>query len=101
MEQIYIIGDIDTVSAFRLSGVTGVISGTQDAGAKLEEIIRKGDAVIVAITNDLADKLQERMRWINLNLQAPVVISIPGIDDIHGFRRSVISYISEALGISL
>jgi hypothetical protein len=38
---------------------------------------------------------------INLNLPAPVVIAIPGIDDAQGFRRSVISYISEALGISL
>ena len=101
MEQIYVIGDIHTVSAFRLSGVTGVISGRQDAAAKLEKIIRKKDAVIVAITNDLADELQEQIGAINLNLPAPVVITIPGIDDVQGFRRSVISYISEALGISL
>ena len=101
MEQIYVIGDIHTVSAFRLSGVIGVISGRQDAAAKLEDIIRKTNAGIVAITNDLADGLQERIGEINLNLPAPVVIAIPGIDDVHGFRRSVISYISEALGISL
>ena len=30
MEQIYVIGDIHTVSAFRLSGVTGVVSDRQD-----------------------------------------------------------------------
>jgi len=101
MEQIYVIGDIHTVSAFRLSGVNGVVSGRQDAKAKLEDIIRKGDAALVAITNDLADELQERIGAINLNLQAPVVIAIPGIDDAGGFRRSVMSYISEALGISL
>jgi len=101
MEQIYVIGDIHTVSAFRFSGITGVVTGRQDAAAKFEEIVRKGDAAIVAITNDLADELQERISAINLNMPAPVVIAIPGIDDSHGFRRSVISYISEALGISL
>jgi vacuolar-type H+-ATPase subunit F/Vma7 len=101
MEQIYVIGDIHTVSAFRFSGVTGVVSGREDAAAKLEDIIRKGDAAIVAITNGLADDLQERIGAINLNQPAPVVIAIPGIDDFHGFRRSVMSYISEALGISL
>jgi len=101
MENIYIIGDAHTVSAFRLSGVNGVISGRQDAAGKLEDIVRNGDAAVVAITNDLADELQERIRAINLNLPAPVVISIPGIDDVSGFRRSVMSYISEALGISL
>jgi vacuolar-type H+-ATPase subunit F/Vma7 len=101
MEQIYIIGDVHTVSAFRLSGATGVVSIKQDAGARLEEIIRKGDAAIVAITNDLADGLEERIRIINLTLPAPVVVAIPGIDETQCFRRSIVSYISEALGISL
>jgi vacuolar-type H+-ATPase subunit F/Vma7 len=101
MDQIYIIGDIHTVSAFRLSGVVGVISSRLDAAAKLENIILKGDAGIVAITNDLADGLQERIKEINLDLPVPVVLAIPGIEDVHGFRRSATSYISEALGISL
>jgi vacuolar-type H+-ATPase subunit F/Vma7 len=101
MEKIYVIGDIHTVSAFRLSGVTGVISGKEDAAEKMEDIIRRGDAAIVAITNELADVIQERIGVINLNLPAPVVITIPGVDDVQGFRRSVMSYISEALGISL
>lgn len=101
MEKIYIIGDIHTVSAFRLSGVTGVVADREDVAEKIEDTIRRGDAAIVAITNDLADVLQERIGMINLNLPAPVVIAIPGIDDIHGFRRSVMSYISEAIGISL
>ncbi|MGE5790103.1 MAG: V-type ATP synthase subunit F [Syntrophaceae bacterium] len=101
MEQIYVIGDIHTVSAFRLSGVNGVTAARDDAAAKLEEIIRKGDAAVVAITNDLADDLSERIGAINLTLPFPVVIAIPGIDDARGFRRSVMSYISEAMGISL
>jgi vacuolar-type H+-ATPase subunit F/Vma7 len=101
MEQIYVIGDIHTVSAFRLSGVTGVVSGRREAAAELEKLVRKGDAAIVAITNDLADGLEERIRAINLTLPAPIVVAIPGIDETQCFRRSVISYISEALGIKL
>jgi len=101
MDQIYVIGDIHTVSAFRLSGVTGIVSGREDAAVKLEDIIRKGDAAVVVITNDLADDLQERINAINLDLSAPVVIAIPGIDDDRGLGRSIMSYISEALGVSL
>jgi vacuolar-type H+-ATPase subunit F/Vma7 len=101
MEKIYIIGDIHTVSAFRLSGVEGAVSGKDDASAKLEEIIGKRDAGIVLITNELADDLQHRIMEINLNMPSPVVIEIPGIDDTQGFHRSVMGYIAEALGISL
>jgi len=101
MEKIYIIGDIHTVSAFRLSGVEGVVSTADDALSKLEEIIRKRDAGIILMTNDLALELQTRIREINLNMQSPVIIEIPGIDDTGGFRKSAMNYISEALGISL
>lgn len=102
MERIYVIGDIHTVSAFRLCGAAGIVCGRRDAAAKLEAIVRKGDAAIVAITNDLAaDDLAERIAAINLGLPAPMVVAIPGIDDVHGFRSSIMSYISEALGISL
>ena len=101
MEKIYIIGDMHTVSAFRLSGVEGVISGPDNAQARLEEIIGKNDAGIILMTNDLTDELQERIKEINLHMPMPVIIEIPGIDNEEGFRRSAISYISEALGISL
>lgn len=101
MEQIYVIGDIHTVSAFRLAGVTGVISGRGEAAAKLDEIIGKGDAAVVMITNDLAKDLGERINAINLNLPFPVIIVLPGIDDDRGFGKSVVSYVSEALGVAL
>ena len=101
MNKIYIIGDMDTVSAFRLSGVEGVISGRDDAPSHLEEVIKKGTVGIVMMTSGVAGDLQERIARINLAMEGPVVIEIPGIDETKGFRRSVVGYIAEALGISL
>ncbi len=101
MNKIYVIADIHTVSAFRIAGVEGVVSGPDNAPSKLEEVIKKGDAALIIMTNDLTDNLQERIKDINLNMPSPVIIEIPGIDDTKGFRRSVMSSVTEALGISL
>lgn len=101
MKKIYIIGDMHTVTAFRLSGVEGVISETGNAPARLEEIVKKGDAGVVVITNELAEDIQKRIKEINLDSLSPVVIEIPGIDDTKGLRRSVVGYIAEALGITI
>ena len=101
MKKIYIIGDMHTVSAFRLSGITGVVSNRDDAPSRFEEVIGKGDAGIVVITNELAEDLQGRIAEINLGMLSPAVIEIPGIDDALGFRRSAVGYISEALGIAV
>mgnify|MGYP001247261237 CR=1 FL=1 len=101
MEKIYIIGDMHTVSAFRLSGVEGVISTADNAQALLEEIVGKKDAGIILVTNDLAANFQAHIREINLEMPSTVIIEIPGIDTAEGLQKSTMSYISEALGISL
>ena len=101
MRKIYIIGDMHTVSAFRLSGVEGVVSDPHEARTKLEEVIGKKDAGIVLITNDLTGSLQSRIKEINLIMSSPLVIEIPGIDDTEGLRGSIMNYVAEALGISL
>ncbi|MDD4241746.1 MAG: V-type ATP synthase subunit F [Smithellaceae bacterium] len=101
MEKIYMLGDMDTVSAFRLCGVEGVVAGPEEAAAGLEALAARPDAAIVLVTNRLARHLEERLLEINLTRPSPVIIEIPGIDDKEGFRRSAVGYISEALGISL
>ena len=101
MNRIYVIGDMDTVSAFRLAGVTGGVSSGDRVPSHFEEIVGKGDAAVVIVTNELAGHLRERIREINLNRVLPVVVEIPGVDDREGFRKSDVAYIAEALGIAL
>lgn len=101
MDRIYVIGDMDTVSAFRLAGVTGVVSSGERVPATFEEIAGKDDATVVIITNELAGHVRERITEINLERVLPVVVEIPGVDDREGFRKSDVAYIAEALGIAI
>jgi len=101
MKKIHIIGDMHTVSAFRLCGVTAEVSDKDNAASRLEEIVQKEDAGIVVITNELAEDLRTRIAEINLKRLSPVIIEIPGIDDTQVLSRSVVGYIAEALGITL
>lgn len=101
MNRIYVIGDVHTVSAFRLAGVTGVVAGEDDLQIRFEEIIARRDAAIVAVTNNLAGKIEEKIMAMALFGELPVVIEIPGIDEDERFRRSVMEYVAEALGIAL
>lgn len=101
MKKIYIIGDMHTVSALRLLGVTGVVCTRDQSLSRLEEIVGGGDAGIVIITNELAGDLNARIMEINLSNLGPVVIEIPGIDDTKGLIKSEVGYIAEALGITL
>lgn len=101
MEKIYVLGDLHTVSAYRLAGLAGRAAELDNAAAELEMLLSQPDAAIVLITNDLAWNLRARIIEINLKRPKPVIVEIPGIDDERGFRRSAVGYISEALGIAL
>lgn len=101
MSKIYLIGDIHTVSAFRLAGITGVVCDGETANARFDDIVSRGDASIVAVTNDLARELQGKINKMAMTGALPVVIEIPGIDDEEGFSASALDYITEALGIAL
>ena len=101
MKEIYLLGDLHTGSAFRLAGVTGVVSDLQDAKERLESLVRKGDAAVILVTGELAEVLGGRMKELNQAPGFPLVLTLPGIDEKRGARHSALSYVSEALGISL
>ena len=101
MNTVYIIGDMHTVSAFRLAGVRGVVSEKESVEAHFEDIVKRDDAGIVIVTNTLAENLQDRIEQLSLSGSGPVVIEIPGIDDEGGLRASAVRYIAGALGISV
>jgi len=101
MEKIYIVGDMHTVSALRLCGVQGVVPDVNAVRQSLDDIIDRGDAGIIAITNQMAEGIEDVIAEMNLTMDRPIIIAIPGIDDKEGFRSSVVAYIAEALGMAL
>lgn len=101
MEKIYILGDIHTVTALRLAGVEGRVSGREGVAIHLNELLERGDAGVIVITRELAEEIPEKIYNVNLNSVIPVIVEIPGIDDPRGFSTSIFDYITEALGISI
>ena len=101
MEKIYILGDIHTVTALRLAGVEGRVAERGSVDIHFDELLKRGDAGVIVITRELAAEIPEKIYNVNLNSVTPVIIEVPGIDDPRGFGKSVIDYITEALGIAI
>ncbi|HON79513.1 MAG TPA: V-type ATP synthase subunit F [Spirochaetota bacterium] len=101
MEKIYIMGDIHTVTAFSFSGITGVVVEPDTVETSFKDLLEQEDAGIIMITHDLSQPISNIIYDVNLNSAKPVIIEIPGIDAPEGIRRSVLQYISEALGVSV
>lgn len=101
MKNIYILGDIHTVSVFRLAGAKGIVTDKGNAACCFAETASRPDAGIILITREIGTMLGDAALQINLSAPLPAVIEIPGVDDTEGFGASLLTAVSDALGIHL
>jgi len=101
VDSIYVIGDEYTVMAFRVLGVKGHVADRHMVSTVFEEVLATGDAGLIIVTAGIAENLSESISTVNTEKLKPVVIVIPGLDDTEGFGKSILSFVTEALGISV
>ena len=68
MDKIYIIGDIDTVTAFRLSGIEGIIADESSIANEFGNILNRDNISIVLIIRQLAEHISNLIYNTNLNI---------------------------------
>jgi vacuolar-type H+-ATPase subunit F/Vma7 len=80
--SIFIIGDIHSVTAFRIAGFEGYAATRANVSEYFENLISKNYIGILLITFNL-------------------IIEIPGVEDTSTIDKSILSYVTEALGIAI
>lgn len=99
--SIFIMGDVHTVTAFKISGYAGQITCKENAPEVFDALVSKGDIGILLITHELAGVISKEIKRVNFESLTPVIIEIPAVDDTSMFNKSILSYITEALGIAI
>ncbi|MDY6865337.1 MAG: V-type ATP synthase subunit F [Halobacteriota archaeon] len=78
---ISVIGDADTVTGFRMCGITHAkeISEGEDAAPVLKELTKDDEAAIIIITEKIAESIRSFIDEINLKKKGvvPIIIEIP------------------------
>ena len=95
------VGDNNTANAFRIGGIEAMVSDPDQIIKDIDLLITREDAGLILITYDLAIYIKDKISDVNLNKPKPIIIEIPRLDDERGFGKSIISYVTEALGISI
>ena len=101
MDSIYAVGDSDTVAAFQLVGIPGLIAGPATVVQCLEMLFGRDDVGIVLVTRDCARALPQPLVRMNMQRYVPALIEIPAVDDTDGFGPSVLSALTHALGVAV
>jgi len=95
-----VIGDNDTVLGFAYASIAGRAARTRDETlAALEEARRRKDVGVVIITEDMAAKVRAELDAMRRSQGRPLIVEIPGPQGPASGRRSLLSVITEAVGI--
>ncbi|MDY6931040.1 MAG: V-type ATP synthase subunit F [Halobacteriota archaeon] len=78
---ISVIGDADTVTGFRMCGITHAneIPEGEDAAPVLKELVKDDEAAIIIITEKIAESIRSFIDETNLKKKGvvPIIIEIP------------------------
>jgi vacuolar-type H+-ATPase subunit F/Vma7 len=97
MRAIRVIGDRDTVLAFALGGVRGVVTQTpSEARAALRTVVEEVRAAggvrrhptLVVVTRTVADGIRADIDAATLDAAGPLVLEVPAVHEPRGERRS-------------
>ena len=82
MSSVAIIGDIDTVSGFRLGGVkkAEVVNTSEEAIAAFDKFLEQDDISIIIITQLMANEIRDHINRKIGNDVLPMIIEIPDKD---------------------
>ena len=104
MSSVAIIGDIDTVSGFRLGGVkrAEVVNTSEEAIAAFDKFLEQDEISIIIITQLMANEIRE---YINRKIGSdvlPMIIEIPDKDgSSEGSSDQINDLIRRVIGVEM
>ena len=104
MSSVAIIGDIDTVSGFRLGGVkkAEVVNTSEEAIAAFDKFLEQDEISIIIITQLMANEIRDHInRKIGSNV-LPMIIEIPDKDgSSEGSSDQINDLIKRVIGVEM
>ena len=104
MSSVAIIGDIDTVSGFRLGGVkkAEVVNTSEEAIAAFDKFLEQDEISIIIITQLMANEIREHInRKIGSDV-LPMIIEIPDKDgSSEGSSDQINDLIKRVIGVEM
>lgn len=104
MSSVAIIGDIDTVSGFRLGGVkrAEVVNTSEEAIAAFDKFLEQDEISIIIITQLMANEIRDHINRKIGNDVLPMIIEIPDKDGSSGGSSDQINdLIKRVIGVEM
>ncbi|OWT33097.1 V-type ATP synthase subunit F [Methanobrevibacter sp. 87.7] len=81
MSSVAVIGDLDTITGFKLGGVsTGYVVNTEDEAKEALDELLESEVSIIIITQKVADEIREYINKTMGSEIVPMIIEIPDKD---------------------
>ena len=99
----YFIGDTELLTAFRFIGIDGTAAHNKTEAADIFKQVTQGklfpDLKVLILTEEASSWLEDMLITWELSGQFPLIVEIPGIMGRMPDKKTLTTYIREAIGI--
>ncbi len=100
--KLMVIGHPEAVLGFSLVGVGGrSASNAVEANQALDEALAQHDVGIILVTEDVAAMMEARMDQLKMHSTVPLVVEIPGPEEVRTGKPSLSEVVKRAIGIKI
>ena len=97
----FLVGDADTVLAFRSIGVEGIVAETRQEALAALAAAPAREAGVLMITEEVAQMVREEVDLLRFEQATPMVVEIPGPQGPLPGRRALADIIRAAIGVKV
>ena len=102
MNEIFILGDEDTITGFGLAGIAGeTASSGREALEKFTRLIQIQGLKILIVTRPVGEWIRDEMTRHRMRMRFPLIVEIPDAKGDLAYRESLTDIIRQAIGISI
>ncbi len=99
--KLLVLADEETVLAFRLLGIDGVVVDKNNALSTFRKVVKRSDVGVVIVTERVADSLGYEFQNLKMSGEFPLVLEIPDrLGPLEG-KKSLEDYVRESIGIRI
>ena len=100
--KLMVIGHPEAVLGFSLVGVDGRSASTSaEANQALDDALARPDVGIILVTEDVAALIEARMDQLKMHSTVPLVVEIPGPEEVRTGKPSLSEVVKRAIGIKI
>ena len=97
--RVIVLGDEDTVNAFRLIGFEGYVVDSKSLAPRIKELVNMDDVAAILVTSSVSGEAGQEFINLRTRIRKPLILEVPALGNGENKEVNYMAILRSVLGI--